>query len=98
MSDDEEPLRTYRDGRVHVLAEQCATCVFRPGDLMHLGPARRAELVRENADSALTCHATLYRDDVDHAVCRGFFDRYQTLPLRLAVTLGVITWDPVPDA
>ena len=26
----------YRDGKVHVCAVQCSTCVFRSGNLMHL--------------------------------------------------------------
>ena len=88
----------YRDGEVHVLAVQCETCVFRPGNLMSLPPGRLTELVRENvdADSALTCHSTLYRDDVEQAVCRAFYERHPTLPLRLADAMGLIVLDPVP--
>lgn len=92
----------YRDDRVHVLEAQCATCVFRPGNLMHLPPERMREITVGNvqADSALTCHSTLYRDDVEHAVCRGFFDRYgsATLPLRLAQLLDRVVFDAVPAA
>lgn len=33
------------------------------------------------ADSAITCHDTL---DGDHAVCRRFYDRYKTEPLKRA--------------
>lgn len=90
--------RPFRDGRVHVLAEQCSTCVFRPGNLMSLEPGRLRDLVASNveADSALTCHATLYRDDVPEAICRGFYDRHPTLPLRLAAALDLLTEDPCP--
>lgn len=88
----------YRGGRVHVLAELCATCVFRPGNLMALAPGRLRELVQANvaADSALTCHSTLERDDVDNAICRGFYDRHETTPLQLATRLGLVEFDPVP--
>ena len=86
---------SYRGGRVHVMREQCATCVFRPGNLMQLAPGRLADLVRENveADSALTCHSTLYGEAEHNAVCRGFFDRHATTPLQLAERLGLIEWD-----
>jgi hypothetical protein len=90
----------YRDGRIHVLADRCATCVFRPGNLMRLEPGRLADLVESNraADSALTCNSTLYRDDVEPAVCRGYFDAYgdDSTPLRLAVALDVVEFDQSP--
>jgi hypothetical protein len=38
-------------------------------------------------ESAIVCHQTL---DADNAVCRGYFDRYPTLPLKLAVALGIV--------
>jgi hypothetical protein len=47
-------------------------------------------------DSAIICHATLYRSDVDNAVCRGFFDAHSTNPLRAAERLHLIEFDPVP--
>ena len=80
---------SYRDGKVHVMAELCPTCIFRPGNLMDLKPGRVkgmvAEAVRE--DTAIICHSTL---DRDHAVCRGFYDGYRTLPLVLATVMGVV--------
>jgi hypothetical protein len=64
-----------------------------------LEPGRLAGMVKTATadDSAIVCHSTLYRDDVDEAVCRGFFDRHPTVPLRLAVALDVIEWDPEPS-
>lgn len=93
----------YRDGKVHVLDAMCATCVFRPGNVMQLTDERFREITEGNAaaDSALTCHSTLYRDDVDQAVCFGFWKRYRSasLPLRLAGALpGVVTFVPPPVA
>lgn len=79
----------YRDGKVHVCREMCATCVFRPGSLMHLREGRLKEMVEKSLEneSAITCHSTL---DRDNAVCRGFYERYQTQPLQVATRLGMI--------
>lgn len=81
----------YRDGRVHVQAQMCSTCVFRPGNLMELRRGRVRQMVDEarDADSAIICHQTL---DGDSAVCRGFFERHATRPLQIAERLGMIEW------
>jgi hypothetical protein len=92
----------YRDGKVHVLARECDTCIFRP----HARPvpgARVAELVRETRDDAgasVVCHSTLYRDEPgEHAICRGWFDRLGDRDpiIRLAVALDVIVEQPPPE-
>lgn len=94
-----EVTNAYRDGEVHVLVEQCKTCVFRPGNLMQLQTGRLKDLVDSNlkADSALVCHDTLYKDGVDNAVCRGYFDAYadEVTPLRLAQAMGIVVYDPL---
>jgi hypothetical protein len=66
-------------GRPRLLSEQCSTCVFRPGNLMHLDAGRLKDLIDSNvaAGTALTCHQTLsYGDhpEFGEAVCRGFYD------------------------
>jgi hypothetical protein len=78
----------FRGGKVHVKAEKCATCIFRPGNLMHLDPGRVAGMVAEakRKDSAIICHSTL--GTRKNAVCRGFFDSHGTIPLRLARIMG----------
>jgi hypothetical protein len=90
-------LPPWRDDELHVVAEKCATCVFRPGNLMHLAPGRVKDLVDDNldADAALVCHKTLPygdRSEVGEAICRGFwdgpFDGHPTR--RLAEMLGVV--------
>lgn len=88
----------YRDGEVHVLAAQCKTCIFRPGNLMRLEPGRVRGMVRDaiRDQAAITCHDTLHRSDVRPAVCRGFHDRYSTQPLQVAERLGLLVEDPVP--
>lgn len=68
-----------------LLSEKCSTCVFRPGNLMHLDDGRLQDLIRQNreAQTLLVCHQTLpyvsnpYRDDVaGEAYCRGYYDSY----------------------
>jgi hypothetical protein len=94
-------LGPYRRGRVHVVAVQCSTCVFRPGNKMSLNPGRLADLVRGNveADSALQCHHTLPGCDHEDepAVCRAFYDKYKTTPLRVADSAGLIEFDEWKD-
>lgn len=93
----------YRDGAVHVLSERCSTCIFRPGNLMHLEPGRVKNLVDRNlADgSAITCHQTLPYSGIDAlpAVCRGYADAYgpQLFWWRLAHVLGTLVEDPPPS-
>jgi hypothetical protein len=84
-------------GRTRVLAQPCSTCVLNPGNPMHLDPGRLRGLV----DTALTrqsyiiCHDTLPYGPYPHAapaVCRGFYNRYDTTALHLARRLwGIIT-------
>jgi hypothetical protein len=82
----------YRDGRVHVQAEMCSTCIFRAGNLMNLEPGQLARLVAEATEegSSIVCHQTL--DGDAHAVCRGFFNARTTPPLELAAQLGLVEW------
>jgi hypothetical protein len=90
-------VNVYRNGRVHVLTKRCATCVFRPGNLMSLSPGRLRDLIDDNreADSALTCHETLMIDE--QAICRGFFDLDpKTQPLQVAERIGIITFVEPP--
>lgn len=91
----------YRDGKVHILAEQCDTCIFRPGNLMSLQRGRVRGMVEECVadDGVIPCHCTIRRDDVQPAICRGFYDsRWGQLisTLQIAERLGVIVEDPLP--
>jgi hypothetical protein len=51
---------------------------------MRLSKGRVNQMVKEakKNDTAIVCHKTL---DGDNAVCRGFFDNHNTVPLSLAV-------------
>ena len=78
-----------RDGTVHVLSEKCATCIFRPGNLMRLQRGRVAQMVRaaQRQQSAIICHDTV---DGNRAVCRGFYDQHATAPLQIAERMSLI--------
>ena len=98
MSDEQH--NVYRDGKVHVLRDECATCIFRPRERPVDG-ARVAQMVRDTKDepgATVVCHSTLYRDDVQHAICRGWYDRLgdRDEVLRLARAMGVIAEDDAP--
>jgi hypothetical protein len=89
----------FRGGAVHVCEQLCDSCVFRPGNLMYLEPGCLAGMVADAKanESAIICHSTLYRERVDNAVCRGFFDRHPTQPLQVAERLGLVLFDRVPQ-
>lgn len=82
----------FSDGVVRVKAERCSTCIFRPGNLMHLQPGRVREMVAKvkRDESCIPCHDTF--DDEKQAVCRGQFDAAPTAPLQIAERLGLIEW------
>lgn len=87
----------YRDEKVHVMADKCSTCIFRPGNLMSLEQGRVAGMVQScrEKQGVITCHQTLYeQDERGNAVCKGFFDAYgkEILPLRMAMALEVIEY------
>lgn len=86
----------FHDGRVHVKAERCSTCVFRPGNLMGLAPGRLKEMIEGSIEdgAGITCHKTLpgMPDEAQRATCRGYYDSYaaQVPAYRLAMALDII--------
>ncbi|MEV0431537.1 hypothetical protein [Micromonospora sp. NPDC050495] len=87
-------------GKSRLLSRQCDTCIFNPGNPMHLAPGRLRDLVSEarQRESFIVCHDTLphYRQPgVKPAICRGFADRYRTQALQLIERLfGFVEVDP----
>lgn len=69
-------------GLPRLLSEQCATCIFRPGNPMHLRPGRlkaMCEGVLREGSQGVICHDTLSygpHPDFGGALCRGFYDAY----------------------
>lgn len=88
------PHAVYRDGRVHVMAKMCETCIFHPGNIMQLQPGRVEQMVRDapRKESCIPCHETTGTRKVKPAVCAGFFRLHATQPLQVAQRLGYITF------
>lgn len=86
----------YSDGKVHVMAQMCSTCVFRPGNLMNLMPGRLKAMVTESIaeGGGITCHKTILGQAEQEATCRGFFDKYgeRVQALQVADRIGVIEY------
>jgi hypothetical protein len=83
-----------------LLTEQCSTCIFRPGNPMHLSPGRLKDMVdgAKRKEGFIVCHATLRGvapKGTKPAICRGFFDRYSTQALQVLERLfGFILVEP----
>lgn len=98
VNEEGEEYRTnvYRNGEVHVLDTKCSTCIYRPGNLMHLAPGRKEGMEAEAVagGGVIPCHKTLGGDE---AVCRGFFDtqKHNGL-LAVAERIGILVEDPAP--
>jgi uncharacterized protein (UPF0179 family) len=86
--------KTYVNGRVHIRKSMCDTCIFRPGNLMHLDEGRRDKMVEGAVrnESCIPCHSHLYQGEAVEPVCRGFYDRHPTKPIIIAEMIGVVEW------
>lgn len=92
-------------GQTRLLSEPCLTCIFRPGNKMHLNPGRVAAMVGQaHADeSFIVCHKTLPGEAPPRfrpAVCRGFYDRFSTAALQVAYRMWgylVVTLPGMPE-
>lgn len=80
------------------MAERCPTCIFRPGNRMHLREGRLAEVVAANrrTSTALICHLTTFgaAPELGEVVCRGYFDAYGEETASISVILRLFG----PDA
>lgn len=96
MSDVE----VYRDGLVHVRAEQCDRCLFSKDRLV---PGSRARALiasaRETPGGSFVCHRAHVSDE-GQAICCKFWDEYAMEDgiLRLAIHQGIVVFDSTtPD-
>lgn len=85
------PVADDDTGRVRVMADQCATCDFRPGNRGNLAPGQLARLVRDCVadEGHIVCHETGQDSNLPGAVCAGFAahpDAGRSLALRIAAT------------
>ena len=76
--EDDEPVSCVGPTGLRVLKEQCSTCIFRPGNLMHLNSGRLKDMTEsvEASQTYVICHQTL--DQPLGAVCRGSYDKVPT--------------------
>jgi hypothetical protein len=84
-------VNVYRDGKVHVRAEQCDRCLFSPDRLV--SGARARGLVESTVGSGpFVCHRNQVSDEPE-AICRVWFDRFgmTVIALRWAVIANIIT-------
>lgn len=74
MDELNPPVGDPARGIVQTMETQCDTCIFRPGNLMHLEPGRVQEMVKSatEAEGHITCHKTLTWKL--GAICRGFIE------------------------
>lgn len=72
------------------MAKMCKTCIFRPGNLMNLEPGRVKQMVRDatKAESCIPCHETIHGQAEGEAICRGFYEKFPTLPIKLAEAMN----------
>lgn len=82
---------------VWVMFDKCATCIFHPGNRMHLSDGRVKEMVDKSVanESHIVCHDTLlygFTSRLRPAVCRGYADhplgRVHSLALRTGRSLN----------
>jgi hypothetical protein len=91
-----------QSGKPRVLSEQCATCIFRPGNPMNLKEGRLMSMVNDanrEGNQGVICHDTLTYGpfpEYGGALCRGFYDSYGHLNnfIRIMERLG--GFDEVP--
>jgi hypothetical protein len=74
------------------MAEQCSTCIFRPGNLMNLDEGRLKDLTdsTDRGDTNVVCHQTL--DQRVGAFCKGSVDRRAGQAVQLAERLPFIEY------
>lgn len=92
-------------GEIRICESRCTTCIFKPGNLMHLSPGRLAAMTREalECEGHIVCHSTL--DHSRAAICRGYADlpqaQQRSLALRYGAALNILTFitpQPTQDA
>ena len=93
----------FRDGKVHVQDKKCSTCIYRPGNLMHLAADRKDRMQAEAiaGGGVIPCHQTIEAYGCEpglESVCRWFFDvaKHEGL-LSVAERLGLVEFTPTTD-
>jgi hypothetical protein len=69
-------------GKPRLLSRQCETCIYRPGNLMHLSTGRLKSMTEDACREG--CQGVICHDTLDYggnpefggALCRGFYDNF----------------------
>ncbi|AWN07782.1 hypothetical protein HOT31_gp111 [Microbacterium phage Hendrix] len=84
----------FRDGKVHVRAEQCDHCLLSRDRLVSGERARQliAETRAQKAGSFI-CHRHQVSDEPE-AICSAWFERFagEDMVLRMAIAMGVVEY------
>lgn len=77
---------------LRIMAGPCSTCIFRPGNLMHLNEGRVKSMVADvvRGDSFTQCHKTLGCEPGRGALCHGMTKRHEGDLVRTFRRLGAI--------
>jgi hypothetical protein len=94
-----------KDGKPRLMAEQCSTCIYSPGNPMHLNSGRVKQMTQEalaEGSQGVICHQTLSygeHPDFGGALCRGFYDSfgYRNNFIRIMDRLGGFQEVKIPD-
>lgn len=79
----------FRDGHVHVQRRMCDTCIFRPGNLMHLEDGRVEDMIANAGDNGcIPCHE--FMDTDTPGVCNGFYTKHRNQLLQIASRVGIV--------
>jgi len=82
--------------RPFIMPEMCATCIFRPGNIMRLREGRVEQMEQDALakDAHIICHSTLDRPRAEQQACAGFAARHDTSTLRIGRALSDIARRP----
>lgn len=91
--DEEEALRgvdLLDEQGLRVMSGPCSTCIFRPGNLMHLHPGRVKGMVDAvvEHDGFTPCHKTLSQRPA--TLCHGMTKRHPGQIVRVFTDMGYI--------
>lgn len=92
MNEDDEDEQTpvYDKAGLHVMAEPCSTCIFKPGNLMRLDKGRVKDMTdsTDREDTNVVCHQTLGQPV--GALCHGSVERRPGQMVRIGERLNAI--------
>ncbi|THA38100.1 hypothetical protein [Streptomyces sp. A1547] len=87
MAEHVDPVADPETRTVRICRDRCPTCIFRPGNLMHLEPGRLAKLTAHTIanEGHIVCHDTLGTGA--GSICAGYAAHPQGAERSLALRL-----------